>query len=53
VRSIFLSETVPIDQGNDDPNRHSTQILGGLSEISQIGRALEVSHRNILPVIDI
>jgi multidrug efflux pump subunit AcrB len=46
-------ETVPIDPGNGDPNGQGTQILGGLSQISQIGRALEVSHRDILPVIDI
>jgi multidrug efflux pump subunit AcrB len=46
-------ETVPIDQGNGDPSGHDAQILGGLSQISQIGRALEVSHRDILPVIDI
>ena len=46
-------ETVPIDQGNGDPNGRGTQILGGLSHITQIGRALEVSHRDILPVIDI
>jgi multidrug efflux pump subunit AcrB len=46
-------ETVPIDQANGDPTGRGTQILGGLSQISQIGRALEVSHRDILPVIDI
>jgi multidrug efflux pump subunit AcrB len=46
-------ETVPIDQGNGDPSGRSSQILGGLSHISQIGRPLEVSHRDILPVIDI
>src|ERR1700678_71820 len=46
-------ETVPIDQGNGDPNGKGIQILGVLSQISQIGRALEVTHRDILPVIDI
>jgi multidrug efflux pump subunit AcrB len=46
-------ETVPIDPGGGDPGESGTQILGGLSQISQIGRALEVSHRDILPVIDI
>jgi len=46
-------EMVPIDQGNGDPDGNETQILGGLSQISQIGTALEVSHRDILPVIDI
>jgi multidrug efflux pump subunit AcrB len=46
-------ETVPIDQGSGDPGGQGIQILGGLSQVSQIGRALEVSHRDILPVIDI
>jgi multidrug efflux pump subunit AcrB len=46
-------ETVPIDQGNGDPSGQGIQILGGLSQISQMGTALEVSHRDILPVIDI
>jgi multidrug efflux pump subunit AcrB len=46
-------ETVPIDQGNGDPSGQGAQILGGLSQITQIGSPLEVSHRDILPVIDI
>jgi len=46
-------ETIPIDQGNGDPTGYGTQILGGLSQITQIGGPLEVSHRDILPVIDI
>jgi multidrug efflux pump subunit AcrB len=46
-------ETVPIDSGNGDPSGRGVQILGGLSHITQIGGALEVSHRDILPVIDI
>src|ERR1700685_3356434 len=41
-------ETVPIDQGSGDPSGQGIQILGGLSRVSQIGRALEVSHRDIL-----
>jgi len=46
-------ETIPIDQGDGDPTGMGTQILGGLSQLTQIGRPLEVSHRDILPVIDI
>src|SRR6202167_2652511 len=46
-------ETIPIDQGDGDPTGNGTQILGGLSQITQIGGPLEVSHRDILPVIDI
>ena len=46
-------ETIPIDQGDGDPTGQGIQILGGLSQITQIGGPLEVSHRDILPVIDI
>jgi multidrug efflux pump subunit AcrB len=46
-------ETIPIDQGDGDPTGNGIQILGGLSQITQIGGPLEVSHRDILPVIDI
>jgi multidrug efflux pump subunit AcrB len=46
-------ETIPIDQGNGDPNGRGAQILGGLSQITQTGRPLEVSHRDIMPVVDI
>ena len=46
-------ETIPIDQGDGDPNGRGAQILGSLSEITQIGRPLEVSHRDIMPVVDI
>jgi multidrug efflux pump subunit AcrB len=46
-------ETIPIDQGNGDPSGKAAQILGGLSGISQTGRPLVVSHRDIMPVVDI
>jgi multidrug efflux pump subunit AcrB len=46
-------ETIPIDAGNGDPSARQAQLLGSLSRISQVGRPLEVSHRDILPVIDI
>jgi multidrug efflux pump subunit AcrB len=46
-------ETIPIDNGNGDPSGTDAQILGGLSEITQTGRPLVVSHRDILPVVDI
>jgi multidrug efflux pump subunit AcrB len=53
LASMNALETVPIDKGDGDPNGQAAQILGGLAQITQIGRALEVSHRDILPVIDI
>jgi multidrug efflux pump subunit AcrB len=46
-------ETIPIDKGDGDPGGQGAQILGSLSQITQVGRALEVSHRDIMPVIDI
>jgi multidrug efflux pump subunit AcrB len=46
-------ETIPIDRGDGDPGGQGAQILGALTQISQVGRALEVSHRDIMPVIDI
>jgi len=46
-------ETIPIDKGDGDPSGQGAQILGGLSDITQTGRPLEVSHRDIMPVVDI
>jgi multidrug efflux pump subunit AcrB len=46
-------ETIPIDKGDGNPTGQNPLILGGFSLITQIGRPLEVSHRDILPVIDI
>src|SRR6202522_3645674 len=53
LTSMSDLETLPIDQGDGDPSGQGAQILGGLAEITQIGGPLEVSHRDILPVIDI
>jgi multidrug efflux pump subunit AcrB len=46
-------ETIPIDKGDGDPGGHAAQILGGLGQITQTGRPLVVSHRDIMPVVDI
>jgi multidrug efflux pump subunit AcrB len=53
LTSMSALESIPIDAGDGDPGGHGAQILGGLAEITQVGRPLEVSHRDILPVIDI
>ncbi len=53
LTSINDLETIPIDQGNGDPSGSDAQILGSLSTITQVGRPLEVSHSDILPVVDI
>jgi multidrug efflux pump subunit AcrB len=53
LTSMSALETIPIDKGDGDPNGQGAQILGSLSDITQTGRALEVSHRDIIPVVDI
>jgi multidrug efflux pump subunit AcrB len=53
LTSINDLETIPIDKGNGDPSGTGAQILGGLSDITQTGRPLVVSHRDIMPVVDI
>jgi multidrug efflux pump subunit AcrB len=53
LTSINDLETIPIDTGNGDPSGTAAQILGGLSGITQTGRPLVVSHRDIMPVVDI
>jgi multidrug efflux pump subunit AcrB len=46
-------ETIPIDKGDGDSSGTGAEILGGLSDITQTGRPLVVSHRDIMPVVDI
>jgi len=53
LTSINDLETIPIDQGDGDPGGRGAQILGGLASITQIGQPLAVSHRDIMPVVDI
>jgi multidrug efflux pump subunit AcrB len=53
LSSLNDLETIPIDQGNGDPNGAGTQLLGALSRISQTGTPLLASHYSILPAIDI
>ncbi|MBB5373866.1 efflux RND transporter permease subunit [Acidocella aromatica] len=53
MTSLNQLESIPIDKGDGNPTGASPQILGGLSQISQVGSPQLVSHYNILPVIDI
>jgi multidrug efflux pump subunit AcrB len=53
MTSMSDLENIPIDKGDGDPSGQGVQILGSLSQITQVGRPLEVSHRDIMPVIDI
>ncbi|MBO1323887.1 efflux RND transporter permease subunit [Acetobacter sp. TBRC 12305] len=46
-------ELTPIDKGDGNPTGQQPQILGGLSEIAQVGTPAEVAHYNIMPVFDI
>ncbi|MFT8675242.1 MAG: efflux RND transporter permease subunit [Acetobacter sp.] len=46
-------ELTPIDKGDGNPGGQQPQILGGLSEITQVGTPAEVAHYNIMPVFDI
>jgi multidrug efflux pump subunit AcrB len=46
-------EITPVDKGDGNPHNSAPQLLGGLSEIKATGTASEVSHYDILPVIDI
>ncbi len=53
LTSMSDLETIPIDSGDGDPSGQGAQILGALGTITQVGRPLEISHRDIMPVIDI
>ncbi|MFT8441203.1 efflux RND transporter permease subunit [Acetobacter fabarum] len=46
-------EITPIDKGDGNPSGQTPQILGGLSQIEQVGTPAEVAHYNIMPVFDI
>jgi multidrug efflux pump subunit AcrB len=46
-------ETLPIGASNGEPSASPIQLLGALSEISQTGIPMVVSHYNIAPTIDI
>lgn len=46
-------ETIPIDAGNGNPSGRDTQLLGGLSKVTQTGMPLVVSHYSIMPVVDV
>ncbi len=53
LTSLNDLESIPVDLGNGDQSGTQAQLLGGLSTITQTGRPLVVSHRDIMPVVDI
>ena len=46
-------QTIPVDRGDGDPGGRGTELLGALSNVSQTGTPLLVSHYNILPAVDV
>ncbi len=46
-------ETIPVTPGDGNPENKVPQLLGAMGEIRPVGTPGEVSHYNILPVIDI
>jgi CzcA family heavy metal efflux pump len=46
-------QTIPVDSGNGNPGNGPLQIVGALSNVSQVGSPGLVSHYAIKPVIDI
>ncbi|QNT78986.1 efflux RND transporter permease subunit [Entomobacter blattae] len=53
MSSVNDLQTIPIDGGDNNPKNKQLQMLGSLSDIVQLGTPGEVSHYNIIPVIDI
>ena len=46
-------ETIPVTPGDGNPENKVPQLLGAMGDIRPVGTPGEVSHYNILPVIDI
>ncbi len=46
-------QTITVDKGDGNPTNDPTQIVGGLSRVTQVGSPGLVSHYAIKPVIDI
>ncbi len=53
LTSMNALETIPVTAGNGNPDNNTPQILGAMGNIRSVGTPGEVSHYNILPVIDI
>jgi multidrug efflux pump subunit AcrB len=46
-------ETIPVSQGDGNPDNKQPQLMGAMGTIKAVGTPGEVSHYNILPVLDI
>ncbi|MDE1154743.1 MAG: efflux RND transporter permease subunit [Acidobacteriaceae bacterium] len=46
-------ETIPVSAGDGNPTNQRPELLGAMGQIKAVGTPGEVSHYNILPVLDI
>ncbi len=53
LTSMNQLETIPVTSGDGNPDNKVPQLLGAMGDIRPVGTPGEVSHYNILPVIDI
>ena len=53
LSSINDLQTITVDKGDGNPGNKPPQLVGALSQVSQVGTPGLVSHYNILPVVDI
>lgn len=53
LTSMNHLETIPVTAGDGNPENQTPQLLGAMGDIRAVGTPGEVSHYNILPVIDI
>ena len=53
MSSVNDLDTITVDKGDGNPGNSQTQIVGGLSRVSQTGTPGLVSHYAIKPVVDV
>ncbi|QHI95917.1 MMPL family transporter [Aristophania vespae] len=53
LQTMNQLEMIPVDKGDGNPHNQTMQLLGALSDITQMGTPAEVSHYNIMPVLNI
>jgi CzcA family heavy metal efflux pump len=53
LTSVNDLETIPVSNGDGNPDNKTPELLGAMGTIRTVGTPGEVSHYNILPVVDI
>jgi multidrug efflux pump subunit AcrB len=53
LTSVNDLQNIPVDKGDGNPGNSGTQLVGSMSQLSQVGSPGLVSHYAIKPVIDI